>query len=97
MKARKTFYPTLNKTPFNEERKKIISLPFNYSFNHLDQLLKDSNFKVVFKYPNTLDRKLICNRPKNSTEAARQEYIRFHAKVVTKYILEKLAIHLTLD
>ena len=69
MKVRKTFYSTSNKTPFNEERKNIISIPFNYSFNHLDQLLKDSNYKVVFKYPNTLGRKLICNRPKNSADA----------------------------
>ena len=69
MKALKTFYSTSNKTPFNEERKKIISVPFNYTFNHLDQLLKDSNFKVVFKYPNTLGRKLICNGPKNNAEA----------------------------
>ena len=64
MKARKTFYSALQKTPFNED-KKIVSLPFSYSFNHLDNLLKDSNFKVVFKYPNTLGRKLISNRPKN--------------------------------
>ena len=63
-KHEKNFYSNPNKVRFNEENKKIVSVPFSKCFSNLDKVFRDSSFKVVYKYPNTLGRKLISNRPK---------------------------------
>ena len=62
-KARKKFYSPIDNNPFNIQNKRIISLPHSKNIDHVQNVFKESDIKVVFKYPNTLGKSLINNKP----------------------------------
>ena len=68
-KARKRFFTAPPAVSFNVENKKIICLPYNEGFECLNHVFRDSERKFVFKYPNTLGKSLIRNKPRPEGEA----------------------------
>ena len=65
-KARRNFYSLSNNGDFNNQRKRIICLPYASAFENFNHVMKDSDLKIVHKYPNTLGKMLIKNSPSHS-------------------------------
>ena len=94
-KARRNFYSLSNNNDeFNSQRKRIVCLPYASAFENFNHILKDSDLKVVHKFPNTLGKMLV---KKVQFVVKIRESIRFHARIVINYILVKQGDHLTSD
>ena len=59
--ARKTFYSTTDKQPYNN--KNMLVLPYNENFKHLPHILKPLDVNVAFRNKNTIKHKIIKNCP----------------------------------
>ena len=62
-KARRNFYSLNDKYEFNSQKKQIVCLPYARAFDNFNNVLKDSNVKIVHRFPNTIGKTLIKNSP----------------------------------
>ena len=68
-KARKTYYSIDNLRDFNVKDKKIVCVPYSNKLEHLQSNLQKTEYRIVFKYPNSSHRLLIRNKPLNENDA----------------------------
>ena len=68
-KARKRFYSSDDGNTSDIQDKHIISLPYSQNIEHLQNVFKATDLKVVFKYPNILGKSLINNKPQMKEKA----------------------------
>ena len=61
IQARKTYYESGNKQPFNLSN--ILCLPYHRELEPISKTLKDLNINVVFKYESTIRNALVKNSP----------------------------------
>ena len=67
-KSRKTYFRT-NPVREEDDYKRCIVLPFNSNLKFLNNVLKESSYKLAFNNPGTIGKTLINNKPKQTIEA----------------------------
>ena len=67
-KSRKTYFKT-NSVQEDSDYKRCIVFPFNQNLKFLNNVLKESNYKLAFNNPGTIGKTLINNKPKQTIEA----------------------------
>ena len=66
--ARKCYYGERNKSVFNPDNNKVLTIPFSNSSSKLKRQFKNSGYEMVYSYPSTTSRMLFSNKPRNNLE-----------------------------
>ena len=66
--ARRCFYGEKNRSKFNPDNNKILTIPFSQSYMNLKPQFKKSGYELVFNYPSTVSKTIIANKPKFNLE-----------------------------
>ena len=68
-RAKSNYFNTAVPRSFNNEGKSILCLPYAKEFCCLPSVLYNTDYKLVFSYPNTSNRFLIRNKPSSNINA----------------------------